>query len=205
MVLWDIVPVGTEDATFATSVALVGVAIAVALSAVTVELAITAAGGIAAMSAGVLVRHTASSAVADSGTVIGTVPCLDTHRSRGDGPGQQVPRRTDRRALLCRAGLLVVTVFVLSSALAVTTVSVSENADFERTVTDIAAETDAHVLSVEISYRRDLLLRHPSTVTVRLVGGSRETAVQLRTRITAETGQDVAVTVIHEDGAASRL
>lgn len=200
MRLWQLVgPVETPNAP---SAALVGVAIAVAPFAATVGLERTAIDVIAAASVGIFVRVTASSI--DAGRGGPPRSSLDTRRVRGDGTERRFLRRTDRRALLRRAVLLVVTVFVLTSALAVTTVTVSENADFERTVTDVAADADARVLSVEISHRRDLFLRHPSAVTVRLVGGSRETAVELRTGITAETGRDVAVTVIHEDGPASR-
>ncbi|MDF9744269.1 TIGR00341 family protein [Natrinema salsiterrestre] len=187
---------GTVSLTSTTSVALVGVAIAVALipPAATVGLGIAYGDGTAAVSAGILVVINVLSI---------NVASLGTLWVQGYRPEHWFAEQSARRAVIRRAALLVVAVLVLSSALGVTTINVSENAEFERTVADIASESDAHVLSLEFSYRTDLFLRHPTAVTVRIIGGSQDTAVALRDRITDHTQRDIAVIVIREDGAAS--
>ncbi|WP_226481001.1 TIGR00341 family protein [Natrinema amylolyticum] len=187
---------GAISLTSTTSVALVGVAIAVALipPAATVGLGIAYGDVTAAVSAGILVCINVLSI---------NVASLGTLWVQGYRPEHWFAERTARRAVIRRAALLVVAVLVLSSTLAVTTVNLSNNAEFERTVSDIAADTDARVLSVEVAYRTDLFLRQPTTVTVRTVGGAGGTAVDLRDRIRAETRRDVDVVVIREDGDIS--
>ncbi|UPW01182.1 TIGR00341 family protein [Halorussus gelatinilyticus] len=187
---------GAMSLTSTTSVALVGVAIAVALipPAATVGLGIAYGDVTAAVSAAILVLVNVLSI---------NVASLATLWVQGYRPEHWYAEESARRAVVRRAVLLVAAVLVLSSALAVTTVNISENAEFERTVADIASETDARVLSVDVSYRTELFLRHPSAVTVRTVGGSANAADALRERIVARTEQDVTVVVIREDGDVS--
>ncbi|MFC4447604.1 TIGR00341 family protein [Halorussus aquaticus] len=187
---------GAMSLTSTTSVALVGVAIAVALipPAATVGLGIAYGDVTAAVSAAILVLINVLSI---------NVASLATLWVQGYRPKHWVAERTARRAVVRRAALLLAAVLVLSSSLAVTTVNISENTEFEQTVGDITSETDAQVLSVEFSYRTELFLRHPSTVTIRTVGGSANTAESLRERIERRTQQDVTVVVIREDGDVS--
>jgi len=187
---------GAMSLTSTTSVALVGVAIAVALipPAATVGLGLAYGDLTAAVSAGILVLINVLSI---------NVASLATLWVQGYRPEQWHAERTARRAVVRRAGLLLAVVLVLSSALVVTSVNVAENAEFERSVTDLASETDARVLSVDVSYRTDLFLRHPTAVTVRAVGGSERTATALRDRIETQTDRDVTVVVIRENGEVS--
>ncbi|WP_134672573.1 TIGR00341 family protein [Halorussus marinus] len=187
---------GAMSLTAATSVALVGVAIAVALipPAATVGLGIAYGDLTAAVSAGLLVLINVLSI---------NVASLATLWLQGYRPEQWHAEGTARRAVVRRAAVLLAVVVVLSSALVVTSVNVAENAEFERSVTDLASETDARVLSVEVSYRTELFFRHPETVTVRTVGGSGGSATALGDRIEANTDREVAVVVIRETGDVS--
>lgn len=192
---------GAVSITSTTSITLVGVAIAVALipPAATVGLGIAYGDATAAVSAGILVALNVLSINAAS---------LGTLWIRGYRPENWFAEQEARRAVVRRAAVLVTIVLLLSSALAITTVNVSENSRFEQTVSDIALETDGHVLSIDVSYRTELFLRHPSTVTIRIVGGKPDTATELRSRIAARTQEDVTVIVVRENGdvsAAQRL
>ncbi|NHN59925.1 MULTISPECIES: TIGR00341 family protein [Halorussus] len=187
---------GAMSLTSTTSVALVGVAIAVALipPAATVGLGIAYGDLTAAVSAGILVLINVLSI---------NVASLGTLWVQGYRPEHWFAEQAARRAVVRRAALLFSVVLVLSSALVVTTINVSENAEFERTVTETVSEADARVLSTDVSYRTELFLRHPTTVTVRTVGGSAGAADALRERIRTRTRLDVTVIVIRESGEVS--
>lgn len=187
---------GAISLTSTTSVALVGVAIAVALipPVATVGLGIAYGDVTAAVSAGVLVCINVLSI---------NLASLGTLWLQGYRPKNWFAEQSARRAVVRRAAMLVLAVLVLSSALAVTTINMSENAEFEQTVTEVVSETDIHVFSVDVSYQTELFLRHPSTVTIRTVGGSSDTADTLQDRIERQTERDVTVIVIREDGAVS--
>ncbi|ELY67278.1 TIGR00341 family protein [Natrinema versiforme] len=186
---------GTVSLTSTTSVALVGVAIAVALipPAATVGLGIAYGDATAAISAGILVCLNVLSI---------NLASLGTLWMQGYRPDHWFAEQAARRAVVRRAALLGIAVLVLSSALAVTTINVSGNAEFDRTVADAASETDARVLSIDVEYRTDLFLRHPTTVTVRTVGGT-GSAAELRERIESRTDRDITVIVLREDGDVS--
>lgn len=187
---------GAVSLTSTTSTALVGVAIAVALipPAATVGLGLAYGDITAAVSAGILVCINVLSI---------NVASLGTLWMQGYRPEHWFAEQQAKRDIVRRAAILAVIVLILSSALVVTTLNISENNEFERTVSDIASEADGHILSLDVSYQTELFFRHPSSVTIRIIGGSSETASKLRSRIASQTQQDVAVIVIREDGDIS--
>ncbi len=117
---------------------------------------------------------------------------------RGYRPTHWSEQQIAKRTTLKRLGTLFVGLLVVSGFLVTTSINLNQNAQFKETVDDIAAESDARVLAVNISYEIRPFARHPTSVTVRAETDSDRTADRLRWQIKNRTGTDVSVVVIQE-------
>lgn len=122
---------------------------------------------------------------------------------RGYRPSHWFEERIAKKATVKRLGVLLIGILILSSFLIATTVDMNRNAEFESTVEGIAAESDARILSITISYETQLFSRQPDVVTIHAATESDQIASQLSDRISAETSSDVSVVVIRESVESS--
>jgi uncharacterized hydrophobic protein (TIGR00341 family) len=171
--------------------ALVGVMIAVALMppAAAVGLGIAYRDLTLAVGAGVLVLVNLLSI-----NVAGVAAIwLKRYRPTHWYDAQEARRLTGRRLLIFGVSILL-----LSSFLATSSLAARENAQFEATVETIAEDTTENLLAVEFSYEPNLLTQQPDIVTVRVYGENPPAAATLRERIREQTGVDVGVRVVTE-------
>ena len=171
--------------------ALVGVMIAVALMppAAAVGLGIAYVDPTLAVGAGVLVLVNLLSI-----NVAGVVAIwLRRYRPTHWYDAKEARRLTGRRLLIFGVSILL-----LSSFLATSSLAARENAQFEAAVESIAEETTENLLAVEFSYEPNLLTQQPDIVTVRVYGENPPEATTLRDRIRAQTGVEVGVRVVTE-------
>ncbi|KTG07725.1 hypothetical protein AUR64_02470 [Haloprofundus marisrubri] len=173
------------------SAPLVGVMIAAALipPAAAVGLGVAYADSVLVISAGILVLVNVLSI---------NFASLGVLWVRGYRPDHWFEQETARRITLQRIGVLVVGIAVLSSFLVVTTIDVQENAQFESSVEQAAAESELQVLSTTVEYETELFSRTPRLVVVQAVADD-GAADQLRERIQARTALDVPVVIVRED------
>jgi uncharacterized hydrophobic protein (TIGR00271 family) len=122
---------------------------------------------------------------------------------RGYRPSHWFEQEVAKKTTIKRLGILIVGILVLSSFLVITTIDLQRNARFEMTVEDIATESNAQILSLDISYETQLFSRQPEVVTVHAVTETEQAADQLRQRIKEKTGLDVSVVVIRETAETS--
>ena len=171
--------------------ALVGVMIAVALMppAAAVGLGIAYVDPTLAIGAGVLVSvNLLSINVAGVATV-----WVRRYKPAHWYDAKEARRLTGRRLLVFGVSILILTSFLASSSLAA-----RENAQFETDVQTIADEATENLLGVEFTYQPSLLAQQPDTVTVRVYGEDPPPAAALRERIRQQTGVDVGVRVVTE-------
>ncbi|MFQ3476560.1 TIGR00341 family protein [Halonotius sp. F2-221B] len=171
--------------------ALVGVMIAVALMppAAAVGLGIAYVDPTLAVGAGVLVLVNLLSINVAGVTTIWLRRYTPTHWY----DAKEARRLTGRRLLIFGISILVLTSFLATSSLAA-----RENAQFETEVETIADDATENLLDVEFSYEANLLTQQPETVTVRVYGEDPPSAAALRERIQQQTGVDVGVRVVTE-------
>ena len=171
--------------------ALVGVMIAVALMppAAAVGLGIAYVDLTLAVGAGVLVLVNLMSI-----NVAGVVAIwLKRYRPTHWYDAQEARRLTGRRLLIFGVSILL-----LSSFLATSSLAARENAQFETEVETIAADATDNLLAVEFSYEPNLLTQQPDIVTIRVYGENPPEAAVLQDRIRAQTGVEVGVRVVTE-------
>ena len=171
--------------------ALVGVMIAVALMppAAAVGLGIAYLDLTLAVGAGVLVLVNLLSI-----NVAGVAAIwLKRYRPTHWYDAKEARRLTGRRLLIFGVSILL-----LSSFLATSSLAARENAQFEATVETIAEDATGNLLAVEFSYEPNLLTQQPDTVTVRVYGENPPAAAALRERVREQTGVDVEVRVVTE-------
>jgi len=171
--------------------ALVGVMIAVALMppAAAVGLGIAYADLTLTVGAGVLVLVNLMSI-----NVAGVVAIwLKRYKPTHWYDEKEARRLTGRRLLIFGVSILL-----LSSFLATSSLAARENAQFESTVETIAAEATDNLLAVEFTYEANLLTQQPDTVTIRVYGEDPPPATEIRERIRAQTGVEVGVRVVTE-------
>ncbi|RJX43643.1 TIGR00341 family protein [Halonotius aquaticus] len=171
--------------------ALVGVMIAVALMppAAAVGLGIAYVDPTLAVGAGVLVSVNLLSINVAGVTTIWVRRYKPTHWY----DEKEARRLTGRRLLIFGVSILILTSFLATSSLAA-----RENAQFETEVETIADDATENLLAVEFTYEPNLLTQQPDTVTVRVYGENPPTAAALRERIRERTGVDVGVRVVTE-------
>ena len=171
--------------------ALVGVMIAVALMppAAAVGLGIAYVDLTLAVGAGVLVLVNLMSI-----NVAGVVAIwLKRYRPTHWYDAKEARRLTGQRLLIFGVSILL-----LSSFLATSSLAVRENAQFETEVETIAEDATDNLLAVEFSYEANLLTQQPDIVTVRVYGENPPEAAVLRDRIREQTGIEVGVRVVTE-------
>ena len=171
--------------------ALVGVMIAVALMppAAAVGLGIAYVDPTLAVGAGVLVLVNLMSI-----NVAGVVAIwLKRYKPTHWYDEREARRLTGRRLLIFGISILLLTSFLATSSLAA-----RENAQFESEVETIADDATENLLAVEFSYEANLLTQQPETITVRVYGENPPAAATLRERIRDTTGVDVSVRVVTE-------
>ena len=171
--------------------ALVGVMIAVALMppAAAVGLGIAYVDPTLAVGAGVLVSvNLLSINVAGVATV-----WVRRYKPTHWYDAKEARRLTGQRLLIFGVSILILTSFLATSSLAA-----RENAQFETEVETIADDATENLLAVEFTYEPNLLTQQPDTVTVRVYGEEPPTAAALRDQIREQTGVDVGVRVVTE-------
>ena len=171
--------------------ALVGVMIAVALMppAAAVGLGIAYVDPTLAVGAGVLVAvNLLSINVAGVATV-----WVRRYKPTHWYDAKEARRLTGRRLLIFGVSILILTSFLATSSLAA-----RENAQFETEVETIADDATENLLAVTFTYEANLLTQQPETVTVRVYGENPPAAATLRERIRDTTGVDVGVRVVTE-------
>ena len=171
--------------------ALVGVMIAVALMppAAAVGLGIAYVDPTLAVGAGVLVSvNLLSINVAGVATV-----WVRRYKPTHWYDAKEARRLTGQRLLIFGVSILILTSFLATSSLAA-----RENAQFETEVETIADDATENLLAVEFAYEPNLLTQQPDTVTVRVYGEEPPTAAALRDQIREQTGVDVGVRVVTE-------
>lgn len=118
--------------------------------------------------------------------------------SRGYRPIHWSEQEIAKRATVKRLGTLLVGLLVVSGFLITTSISLNENAQFKENVDEITTESDARILSVNISYEIQPFDRRPTAVTVHAETDSDRLAERLRRRIKQRTDADVSVIVVRE-------
>lgn len=117
---------------------------------------------------------------------------------RGYRPTHWYEQEIAKRATLKRLGTLLIGLLVVSGFLVTTSINLNQNAQFEGTVNEIITESDARILSVNISYEIRPFTRIPTAVTVHAETDSDQLADRLRHQIKNRTGTDISVTVVQE-------
>lgn len=117
---------------------------------------------------------------------------------RGYRPTHWSEQESAKRTTLKRLGTLFIGLLVVSGFLVTTSINLNHNAQFEENVDEVTTESDARILSVNISYDIQPFTRTPTAVIVHAETGSDRLADQLRHQIKNRTDTDVSVTVVRE-------